>query len=318
MSDIDNLAKRALGLPPEDPDARERARAILREHIAAEPNRARGGALGVRRSLAFIGAVVVLALVATAAPWGASRAVAAALHDLRDRAIARPALVLAAGEVLRTQTQTFYEDRRQDLETGETYAIEIRSEIETTIHPDGSESRVETIQSVSFPTPADDAVWRAQGSPELPQPGDVRTDQLSPRESQWFSSEALSEDAAATLAALRAGEVAPLAPGDDQTFLLIADLLADPRLTTAQRVALFDAAAQLEGIQVLGEREDPLGRTGQAFESDEGTRRAIIFFDETTGLPLATELYDIRGTSERMIGWKAFNQATLASSDMPS
>src|SRR4051794_8243251 len=51
-----------------------------------------------------------------------------------------------------------------------------------------------------------------------------------------FDPTAVSTDPDQLLAALRSGEVAPWSTGDDQTFLLIGDLLAQPGLSTAPEV----------------------------------------------------------------------------------
>ncbi len=207
----------------------------------------------------------------------------------------------------------FSEQHNVDVQTGATYALNVRSSIDTTTNADGSLVRTETIRSVAFPTPQDEATWETQGAPKLPHPGDVNSVHLSSKDTGWFNPDAISEDPAETLAALRSGEVSELAPGDDHVFLFIGELLAQPTLTTGQRIALFNAAAMLDGVEGLGEREDPLGRTGEAFALEADGHRTILTFDQTTGSPLAAEYLYVGSGADEVLNWIAFEGTEVVS-----
>lgn len=300
--DIDVLARQALGEPPEDPEARDRALASLRAQISAEGNRKPSRGIRGRALVALGVAVATIALIVARLP---GEAPAAALATLRDRAVAT-SVVIRPGETLESHAEMFGEQHNTDVQTGAMYALNVRSSVDTTTNADGSSVRTETIRSVAFPTPQDEATWEAQGSRELSQPGDVHTVRLSSKDTGWFNPDAISEDPAETLAALRSGEVSEQAPGDDHVFLLIGELLAQPTLTTGQRSALFNAAAMLDGVEGLGEREDPLGRTGEAFALEADGHRTILTFDQTTGSPLAAEYLYVGSGAEEVLNWIAF------------
>ncbi len=307
--DIDLLARQALGEPPEDPEARDRALASLRAQIAAESNREPSRGIRGRALVALGVAVVTIALIVARLP---GQAPAAALATLRDRAVAT-SVVSRPGETLESHAEMFGEQHHTDVQTGAMYALNVRSSVDTTTNADGSSVRTETIRSVAFPTPQDEATWEAQGSRELPRPGDVHTVHLSSKDTSWFNPEAISEDPAETLAALRGGEVSELPAGDDHVFLLIGELLAQPTLTTGQRSALFNAAAMLDGVERLGAREDPLGRTGEAFGLEVDGHRTILTFDQTTGSPLSAEYLYVGSGAEEVLDWIAYEGTEVVS-----
>lgn len=76
-------------------------------------------------------------------------------------------------------------------------------------------------------------------------------------------------------------------PGEAETFTLIGDLLRETYLPPAFRAALYEVTAELPGVELLGEVEDPAGRTGigVAYEgAREGTRSELIFDPDTSVL----------------------------------
>ena len=310
MDDIDDIARRALGDPPEDRGARERALSMLRGRIADAATPTRDQHLGVRAAVALLLSVAIVTLLLAVMP-GQTPSAAAALAALRVEAVANPTLTISPGHALESRSEMLSEERRIAVSSGATYSITVRSSVMTTTAADGSEVRTATIRSVSFPTLQDEVTWKAQGSPELPEPGDVNTEHLSGNEATWFNAGAISEDPAESLAALRGGEVAPRAPGDDQVFLLIGELLAEPSLSRDQRSALFEAAAMLDGVLALGEDEDPLGRTGESFALEQRGHRTIITFDRATGRTLAAEYVYVGAGTDDVLNWIAYGESRI-------
>jgi hypothetical protein len=76
-------------------------------------------------------------------------------------------------------------------------------------------------------------------------------------------------------------------PGKAETFVLIGDLLRGTYLPPRFRAALYEVAAELPEVELLGEVEDPAGRTGIGIAYDgaqEGARSELIFNPNTSAL----------------------------------
>jgi len=185
--------------------------------------------------------------------------------------------------------------------SGTEFEIAIRSTIDRRLQGDGSVRTVETVQDVSFLTEEDRQTWIQLGRPDIPQQGDV-TAAVAPVDN-GFNIDAISTDPATLLEALRSGEIADPPPGDDQTFLLIADLLTEPGLSAEQRAALYQAAGSLDGVRFLEAATDPLGRTGEAFSLTGDGEETVVVVDPQTAAPLATEVLQ----NDRPIQWTAFD-----------
>jgi hypothetical protein len=185
--------------------------------------------------------------------------------------------------------------------SGAEFQVAIRSTIDRRLQDDGSVRTTETVRDVSFPTELDRQTWVELGKPGIPQQGDVTTTTV-PLDN-GFNVDAISTDPATLLDALRSGKVADRPPGDDQTFLLIADLLTQPGLSSGQRAALYRAAGSLDGVRFIDAYTDPLGRVGQAFSLTGDGRETILVVDPKTAAPLATEVLQ----DSQPIQWTAFD-----------
>ena len=74
-------------------------------------------------------------------------------------------------------------------------------------------------------------------------------------------------------------------PIEASMFVTIGDLLRDPFTPPEARAALYEVAATLPGIELLGEQRDHAGRTGVAVAlADRGLREIIIFDPATSTL----------------------------------
>jgi hypothetical protein len=78
---------------------------------------------------------------------------------------------------------------------------------------------------------------------------------------------------------------------DSQMFVVIRDLLRDPLTPPDVRAALFEVAAGLPGIELLGEMDDRVGRPGvavamTAFPFTPWHRQEIVIFDPATSVLL--------------------------------
>jgi hypothetical protein len=192
-----------------------------------------------------------------------------------------------------------------DTEGGPTYTLSIRSRLSLTID-DGGVTGTEEILARTFNSPADRENWEARGSPTLPEPGDVTRYRAG---SAYNHAAAISTDPDELRRSLQDGSVAGFLPNDGQLFELIACLLIEPTLSVEQREALFDVVATLEGVELLGDIQDPLSREGVGFSYEVGERRQVLVFDRETGQPLAFEEYSAMDPTQIDL-WQAFDPPT--------
>lgn len=295
--DFDKQVRQLFGEPASDRDATDRALARLRaEMLDSDTSIApkRRWRLRVVAGVASLVVAVGLVLViqrpsATAAAFERYSEIAASISP--PTATDFPADRV---ESMRIVGHT-------EVGSGAEFQVAIRSTIDRRLQEDGSVRAVETVREVSFPTEMDRQTWVELGMPGIPQRGDV-TAATVPLDN-GFNVEAISTDPVTLLDALRSGEVADRPPGDDQTFLLIADLLTQPGLSSEQRAALYRAAGSLDGVNFLDAYTDPLGRVGQAFSLTGDGEETILVVDPQTAAPLATEVLQ----DNKPIQWTAFD-----------
>ncbi len=306
MNDMNELDVARQVFADEGPDdlARKRARARLLRHIRSRERltggRKRGWAIAAAAAL-----TVVLAVVATF-PQG-SPAAAEMLHQLGARAEAIPGPRLQPGELL----LSIAEELRPETFTqigGTSFTVISRLHIETWMAPDGSGYRRTEVLSSSFASVEDQQAWADAGSPTVPQAGDVRSEHFEPGQAPWYDLSTLPTDPDRLLPVLRAQEIFAHPPGDAEIFLLIGDLLAQGDASPQLTAALFDVAAQLDGVQDVGAVQDPLGRPGQAFAVSGERMIAVLVFDPSTAALLSSERFSSGGdvSTEQPESWRAF------------
>jgi hypothetical protein len=141
-----------------------------------------------------------------------------------------------------------------------------------------------TMTAPTFATPRDRRVWEEAGRPKLPNASDDESPTNSPIERLRIPT-----DPAALVDYMRAR--AEDQDEDDAWVFgtLFTDYLREWGLTPKQRAALYEAAARLPGVELLGKRRDPEGRSGIGFamsDADEHVRHTLIV-DPDTGELLA-------------------------------
>ena len=314
--DETQIARRAYGDRPEDPEARARARVRLRATMRS-PVEAVGPVGSVPRRRVLVLAV----LVALLALWGAimfpasqPSAVASGIRHLREALLAGSVLTLGPGTSLQVGTETMHPELRTDLVTGQTFALVVRSNEVSRIGRDGSGLVTQTIEQVGFATPADRARWQAAGSPALPRPGDAHREKIRPGEALWYDVGAVSTDPNVLLEHLHGGAVAPIAPGDDQVFWLIGELLGHAPLGLPQRLALMEVIGRLHGVAFLGEITDPIGRRGEGFSVTGEHGPSVLIFDASSARLLASEAYPVATPfSQTPSSWVAYESTRIVS-----
>ena len=71
-------------------------------------------------------------------------------------------------------------------------------------------------------------------------------------------------------------------PGEAETFTLIGDMLRNTYLPPAFRAALYQVAAELPNVELLGHVEDPVGRTGIGVAFTKGNTTHELIYDPAT------------------------------------
>lgn len=147
----------------------------------------------------------------------------------------------------------------------------------------------ETSGTPEFLTAQDRQRWVAAGRPDLPE---------TPSESKLPPTRPLNlpTDPNAVYDRLEQEASATDNPVYVEMFTLIGDSLRETAATPAQRAALYQVAARLPGIELLGAVEDSAGRPGVAvaMSGDHAIRSTLIFDPDTSAL-LAEEQVALAG-----------------------
>jgi len=285
MSDLELLRETAPAPAPASPRARARARAALFARVDASEHRWRRAWLFSASGAVATLAVAVAVFFALGAGGGQSDAAAAnLLHKAAQAALAQPGFdALGPDQYIYTKSvdaymtiHTFGKDQSYSVLTPETREIWQRADGTGLIH--------ETSGKPTFLSDRDRRLWVDAGRPELggPAVGDM----------------VLSNDGGA---AARMGSLA--LPSDPDTlyaqlekqargfgrrtyaemFVKVGDNLRESYTTPAQRSALFEVAARIPGVELVGDVTDMVGRTGTGVAMDDEVNhsRQTLIFDPT-------------------------------------
>jgi hypothetical protein len=289
-------------VPKRDPEAKERARAILRAEMGVDLTSA--GGRRFRPVLAWTAAaasiVLVFVLVLALRPGQQASPPATALDRLAQVASADTALDVAPDQYLFTSDESLQRSShsqdlgQEDLEFE--YRLMTRAKVETWVREDGAGRRVTTILNVRFLSDDDRAEWVVAGRPDLPKAGDVAIQRFPPGGFFLPDLSGLPTDPIQLRAVLETGVPLDQASGDANLAIAIGQQLSaqvsDPRL----RVALFQILADLPPVRALGPMLDPLGREVIGFAVPEGVDEHWFLFDPDTARFLTIETVHLDGS----------------------
>jgi hypothetical protein len=259
--------------PPRDTLA-----AILASPPPAPPRRRRRTRLLAPATGLAAAIVAVVLLVPGGGGRGVDSAAAAALEKIADVARAQPP-TLPPGDhrflYFRLETKGFLAmDHFR-------FLLDFRSTQEVWVGERNGLVR-NTGEAPTFASPRDRAAWEEAGRPKLPGAYEDETPTNTPIERLRIPTEP-----GALLAYLRA-RADRNDEGNEWIFAtMITDYLREWGVTPEQRAALYEAAARLPGVELLGERTDPEGRRGTGFAMDnprEHTRQTLIVDPDTAEL----------------------------------
>jgi hypothetical protein len=285
----------------------------------------RRGLFGGRRPLAFAGAATAMAavvagvLVVSSGPNATPASAAEILHEAADSAAAAggpTSMVPGPGEYLYSKEQWLgiqgwrypTPPATGPVPTGSiggtlhgphAYNALVPTTFARWTDDDGGGRTREEIGTPDFWSAKEEARWKAAGSP-LPGTGQAVNDTEHPGYGPTFhfpDTSNLPTEAAALRQTVEAGDVDhpafnPVAHGpldQQQTKEELLNILQEGEPSTALQAAIFDALAELPGIEVRTGVTDALGRDGDAIttSTSEGVRSEYLF-DPAAGVLLAT------------------------------
>lgn len=306
MNEIDRLQELRAGLPGPRPEKRSAARAALIARIESSggPPRARmrlpwrGRKLRIAvAGLALAAIAAVVSITGLAGHGDAEPAVARVLHQVADVAAGQQPQSPGPRQFLYTRSRNAYlsaatyspDCEERPCEATEEWSVLVPRQHESWVPFDSSRfGRVRTVTGKPrFLSEGQRAGWVAAGSPPLSRAGRVEDSTLTG--GVPLDGEDLPTDPATLRQLIEAREIPGVEgpPGEAQTFTLIGDMLRHAYLPSAVRAALYQATAELPGVELLGEVEDPVGRpgTGIAYtDRKDGTRHELILDPETSAL----------------------------------
>jgi hypothetical protein len=304
MDDRDLTRRLELLSPPDLESARRRARlaartSLLRRGTApvAAP-RVRSRRLGLTAAGAGLAvALIVPALLLFGGGGEVQPAVGQVLRQAADVAADQvPATPPGPGQYLFTRS------READLSefvpaASKPWSVVIPQEREIWLAPDGSGRLRATSDRPRFISPAQRAEWVAAGSPSLAvfnRPGQVSEVPLSGGPG-FLDTPNLPTDPKALRRLIEARKVPGIEgpPGEVETFVLIGDMLRESYLPPTLRAALYEVTAELPGVELLGEVQDPAGRAGVgvAFTDERrGVEHELILSEATSALLAEREI----------------------------
>jgi hypothetical protein len=296
MDDLDLVKRFRDGVSPPGPDVIRAARKSMTAddvdgREAPAPRRSRPHRNGWRVAVGVAAAAVAIAVVLPAilpgnGPGGADPAAAAALHRFAGIAARQPAAAAPQpGQFVYTKSESLNESTWV-LGNGDGTSTFTRLQPvtrEAWIGVDGSGRLRETTGHGSFPTPADEAAWEAAGSPDL---GEGKTSDetfaAGPQGLSFLDLSGLPTDPDALRVAIEARQIEGGPPGDAETFTIIGDLLRETYASPELRAALYEVAASLPSVELVGHTTDATGRPGIAVAYPSGAARNELIFDPQT------------------------------------
>jgi hypothetical protein len=165
----------------------------------------------------------------------------------------------------------------------------------------------------TFLTPQDRERWIALGRPEITVTGESENT-LSP-----MPPLTLPTDPDALFVQLRKQAEGNGHGVDAEMFTLVGDSLRETSATPAQRAALYDVAARIPGVQLLGSVTDPAGRRGTAvaLDNEQNRMRDTLVFDPDTSALLAERETALAGgiaPAGTVLGYAVYLQQGVVSS----
>jgi len=272
------------------------ARALLAEIVATPVERSqatrprplrerrRRRRLAIPALAAAVGAAALAVLVSSGGN-GTTDAAAATLTRAASVARAQAPLLPGPGQYLYTKSVNAYTDTVVPVGgAASAYTYLVPHVREAWLGPDGGRL-YETTGKPEFLTARDRDRWIAAGRPKLTE---------APSENDLPPSRPLDlpSEPDALYARLKQDAAGHGSSLYNEMFTLVGDSLRETSASPAQRAALYQAAARIPGVELVGPVTDSAGRQGVAVAmDDQGIRFTLIFDPRTSAL-----LGEVRGS----------------------
>jgi hypothetical protein len=268
---------------PAAPAATAETRARVRSALVARiERRRRRRVLVPAAGLAIAAGAVVIALVGFGKEASVDPAAAAVLREAAANAKAqKPLPPLRQGRVLYVKSVNAYLNTWAD--TGN-FSVLVPHVREIWQGPEGGLLDTWTGEP-KFLSERDRRRWIAAGRPNLREGGIGKTalERQEPSD--------LPTDVNALFARLEDEARGHSEGTNRQMFTRVGDYLRETNVTPRQRAALYEVAARIPGVELVGRVRDPAGRPGVAVAMEhpsDGTRETLVI-DPETGILLAEE-----------------------------
>ena len=294
MDDLDVVKRFRETVPAPGPDITHAARAAMTAERATRrvvtlpsPRPRIRWRVGVGVAAAAVAIAIALpTILPGGGPGGAEPAAAAALHRAALAAAKQPAAPAPQpGQFVYTKSRSVNIGTWVPGGGRDAFSVAQPITREAWIGPDGSGRLLQTKGTAVFPTPADEAAWKAAGSPDL-RNGATSDEPFTAGDLSFLDLSGLPTDPDALLQVIEDRTIVGGPPGDAETFTLIGDLLRrDVR------------GAGAAGRVVRGRRSSPRrradrdvrdtsGRLGVAVAYEHGGARHELIFDPETAVML--------------------------------
>ena len=238
---------------------------------------------------AVAGAVGVAALVVLVSGGrnGASNAAAATLRRVAAVARAQPSFRPGPGQYLYTKSVNAYLDTWVPGGAQTAFNVLVPHVRQIWLGPEGGRL-YETSGTPRFLTAGDRERWLADGRPRLTEaPSETRLPPAPPLD--------LPSQPNALYDRLEHDATGHGSGTYSEMFTLVGDSLRETSTTPAQRAALYEVAARIPGVELVGRVRDSAGRSGVAVAmTDDGIRSQLVFDPKTSAL-LAEEQVALPG-----------------------
>lgn len=283
MAELDLLRSLPTNIAEPSDEARARARGRLSRHIRRAP--------ALRRRRLLVPAVVLAAAVALAAfvdIGGHGNGGASAAPLLR-----RMATVARAQEAQKPLTAGHFRYTRSivgSMSGGQGWNAVNPGVREIWLGPRNGGFLHERWHKPTFPTAADRQGWIAAGRPQVNPREDSGKLPPSPRHR-------LPTDPDALYAKIHDDAVGRGNGTKPEMFTRVADALRESGASPALRAALYEVAARIPGVELLGPATDRIGRRGVAVAYVDGKihERHELIFDRKTAALLGEEYVQLDG-----------------------
>jgi len=254
---------------------------------------------------AITAALMLIVVLLPAGRGGPTRTAATELEHLSEIAAHRPPPVGDPSGMF-SITQTELRPETQAVIGQGSFTVISRLTVRTSIARVGSGQTRTTVQDAYLASDQDEAAWVAAGSPPIPRSGDLRIDDYGSGGLPFYDLDDLPTEPQSLRRALKDGQLEGFAPESVDDLSVLGAVLAQPNATPSLRAALFELAADIEGVELIPDAIDPLGRRGIGIASATFSNETELIVDPATSAILSITDTPMNQNDEGHVSWVAY------------